>query len=81
MNYNNYRKRKFCYFTSIDATEIDYKDVDLLKNYITDTKKIVPSRVTGTRARYQRMLAQAIKRARFLGLIPYCDKYEQPYIN
>ena len=81
MNYNSYRKRKFCYFTSIGAKEIDYKDTDLLKNYITDTKKIVPSRVTGTRARYQRMLAQAIKRARFLALLPYCDKHEQPYIN
>ena len=75
------RRRKYCYFTSVNAQEVDYKDVELLKNYITDTGKIISSRITGTRARYQRLLAQAIKRARFLALLPYCDKYDQPNIG
>lgn len=81
MNQYLHRRRKSCYFTSAKATEIDYKDVELLKNYITETGKVVPSRITGTKARYQRMLAQAIKRARFLSLLPYCDKYDQPSVN
>ncbi|EDX27426.1 ribosomal protein S18 [Francisella tularensis subsp. novicida FTG] len=55
--------------------EIDYKDVNKLKAYITETGKIVPSRVTGTSAKYQRQLATAIKRARFLALLPYCDRH------
>lgn len=81
MKQYQHRRHKFCYFTSINATSIDYKDIELLKNYITDTGKIVPSRLTGTRACYQRRLAKAIKYARFLGLLPYCDKYDQPNIN
>jgi small subunit ribosomal protein S18 len=80
MNRYLHRRKKFCYFSKINATEIDYKDVELLKDYITETGKILPSRITGTKARYQRMLAQAIKRARFLRLLPYCDKYDQPAI-
>lgn len=56
-------------------TEIDYKDVNSLKNYVTETGKIVPSRITGTPARIQRKVAQAIKWARFLGLLPYCDNH------
>jgi small subunit ribosomal protein S18 len=55
--------------------EIDYKDLDVLKNYITETGKIVPSRVTGTNAKYQRQLAVAIKRARYLSLLPYTDQH------
>ncbi|HIW07323.1 MAG TPA: 30S ribosomal protein S18, partial [Candidatus Ignatzschineria merdigallinarum] len=55
--------------------EIDYKDVNLLKNYVTETGKIVPSRVTGTSARYQRQLATAIKRARYIALLPYTDQH------
>ncbi len=81
INTNSYRKRKHCYFTSIDAKEIDYKDVELLKNYITDTRKIIPSRVTGTKVKYQRMLAKAIKRARLVGLLPHTDRYEQPFLR
>ncbi len=70
-----YRRKKFCYFTSNKLTEVDYKDVYLLKKFITESGKIVPSRITGTKARYQRQLATAIKVARFLALLPYCDKH------
>jgi small subunit ribosomal protein S18 len=55
--------------------EIDYKDINTLKNYISETYKIVPSRISGTSARYQRQLARAIKRARYLALLPYCDSH------
>ena len=70
-----FRRKKFCRFTAEGVKEIDYKDITTLKNYITETGKIVPSRVTGTRARYQRQLSTAIKRARFLALLPYCDHH------
>jgi small subunit ribosomal protein S18 len=70
-----FRRRKFCRFTADGVKEIDYKDLQTLKNYITETGKIVPSRITGTNARYQRQLATAIKRARFLALLPYCDSH------
>lgn len=70
-----YRRKKFCYFTSNKLDEVDYKDVYLLKKFITESGKIVPSRITGTKARYQRQLAKAIKVARFLALLPYCDKH------
>ncbi|RMD78580.1 MAG: 30S ribosomal protein S18 [Gammaproteobacteria bacterium] len=69
------RRRKYCRFTAEGVKEIDYKDVQTLKSYITETGKIVPSRITGTRAKYQRQLARAIKRARFLALLPYCDRH------
>jgi len=69
------RKKKFCRFTVEGYTEIDYKDVELLKSYITETGKIIPSRITGTSAKFQRMLAEAIKRARFLSLLPFCDQH------
>lgn len=69
------RRKKFCYFTSNKINEVDYKDVYLLKKFITENGKIVPSRITGTKARYQRLLAIAIKRARFLALLPYTDKH------
>ena len=72
---NNIRKKKFCRFKAENFTEIDYKDADLLKSYINETGKIIPSRITGTSARFQRMLAVAIKRARFLALIPYTDQH------
>ncbi|AEI36366.1 MULTISPECIES: 30S ribosomal protein S18 [Francisella] len=68
-------RRKVCRFTVDGVKEIDYKDVNKLKAYITETGKIVPSRVTGTSAKYQRQLATAIKRARFLALLPYCDRH------
>ncbi|KZZ28879.1 30S ribosomal protein S18, partial [Oleiphilus sp. HI0081] len=68
-----FRRRKFCRFTSEGVKQIDYKDLDTLKGYVTETGKIVPSRITGTKARYQRQLATAIKRARYLALLPYTD--------
>ncbi|MCZ6869595.1 MAG: 30S ribosomal protein S18 [Gammaproteobacteria bacterium] len=70
-----YRRRKFCRFTAEGVKEIDYKDIETLKQYITETGKIVPSRITGTKARYQRQLARAIKRARYLALLPYTDRH------
>jgi len=69
----NFRRRKFCRFTAEGITEIDYKDISMLKQYIGEFGKIVPSRITGTKARYQRQLAKAIKHARFLALLPYTD--------
>ncbi|MCH8531850.1 MAG: 30S ribosomal protein S18 [Saccharospirillum sp.] len=71
-----FRRRKFCRFTAEGIQEIDYKDVDLLKGYVTETGKIVPSRITGTRARYQRQLSSAIKRSRYLALLPYTDSHQ-----
>ena len=71
-----FRRRKFCHFTAEGVKEIDYKDLDTLKGYITETGKIVPSRITGTKARYQRQLATAIKRARYLALLPYTDGHD-----
>ena len=71
-----FRRRKYCRFTAEGATDVDYKDLVNLKNYITETGKIVPSRITGTRAWFQRKLARAIKRARFLALLPYCDTHK-----
>ena len=70
-----YRRRKYCRFTAEGVTELDYKDIETLKQYISETGKIVPSRITGTKAKYQRQLAKAIKRARYLALIPYTDAH------
>ena len=66
---------KFCKFTAEGSDQIDYKDIDTLKKYITEAGKIIPSRVTGTKSHYQKQLATAIKRARFLALLPYTDKH------
>ena len=70
-----FRRRKFCKFTAEGVTEIDYKDLGTLRQYITETGKFVPSRITGTKARYQRQLATAVKRARFLALLPFTDAH------
>ncbi len=70
-----FRRRKFCKFTAEKVVEIDYKDLNTLRQYVGETGKIVPSRITGTKSRYQRQLSVAIKRARFLSLIPYCDSH------
>lgn len=70
-----FRRRKFCRFTAEGVKEIDYKDLDTLGAYVSETGKIVPSRITGTKARYQRQLATAVKRARFLALLPYSDAH------
>ena len=66
-----FRRKKFCRFTAEGVKEIDYKDLATLKAYITETGKIVPSRITAVSAKKQRELARAIKRSRFLGLLPY----------
>ena len=70
-----FRKRKFCRFTAEGVVEIDYKDLAPLKGYVPETGKIVPSRITGTRSNYQRQLSLAVKRARFLALLPYTDQH------
>jgi small subunit ribosomal protein S18 len=68
-----FRRRKFCRFTAEKIKQIDYKDIDLLKDFINENGKIIPARITGTKARYQRQLSDAIKRARFLALLPFTD--------
>ncbi len=70
-----FKRKKFCRFTVAGVKEIDYKDVDLLKDFLQENGKIQPARVSGTKARYQRQLTTAIKRARFLALLPYCDQH------
>ena len=70
-----FRRKKYCRFTAENIAHIDYKDLELLKGFVTETGKIVPSRITGTKARYQRQLATAIKRSRYLALLPYTDQH------
>ena len=69
------RRRRYCRFSAEGIKEVDYKDVDLLKDFILVNGKIIPARITGTKARYQRQLTTAVKRARFLALLPYTDKH------
>jgi small subunit ribosomal protein S18 len=68
-----FRRRKFCRFTAEKIAEVDYKDLNILKDFINENGKIIPARITGTKARYQRQLSVAINRARFLALLPYTD--------
>lgn len=70
---NLFKRRKFCRFTAEKIAEVDYKDLNILKEFITENGKIIPARITGTKARYQRQLGTAIKRARYLALLPYTD--------
>ncbi len=70
-----YRRKKMSRFTTDGGCDVDYKDILTLKGYITETGKIVPSRITGLDARTQRLIAQAIKYARFLAILPYCDSH------
>ena len=70
---NLFKRRKFCRFTAEGVKQIDYKDVDVLKDFVQENGKIMPARITGPKARYQRQLSTAIKRARFLALLPYTD--------
>lgn len=71
-----FRRKKACRFTAEGVVQIDYKDLETLKAYVSETGKIVPSRITGTNAKYQRQLATAIKRARFLALLPFTDSHQ-----
>ena len=68
-----FKRRKFCRFTAEKIKEVDYKDIAVLKDFINENGKIIPARITGTKARYQRQLSVAINRARFLALLPYTD--------
>ena len=70
------RRRKFCKFTAEGIKEIDYKDLDILKGFVSESGKIVPSRITGTKSRYQRQLSEATKRARYIALLPYTDSHK-----
>jgi small subunit ribosomal protein S18 len=70
-----FKRKKVCRFTADKVEWIDYKDIDTLRDFINDNGKIMPARITGTKARYQRQLATAIERARFLALIPYTDRH------
>ena len=69
-----YKRRRYCRFSAEGIKQVDYKDVDLLKDFITENGKLIPARITGTKSIYQRQLTTAVKRARFLALLPYTDK-------
>ena len=70
-----FKRKRYCRFTAEGVDEIDYKDLNTLKNYVTESGKIIPSRISGTKTRYQRQLSTAIKRARYLALMPYSDAH------
>lgn len=70
-----FKRKKFCRFTVAGVEEVDYKDVDVLRDFIAENGKIIPARLTGTRAIYQRQVTTAIKRARFLAMLPYTDQH------
>ncbi|MDA9211320.1 30S ribosomal protein S18 [Methylophilaceae bacterium] len=70
-----YKRRRYCRFSAEGIDEVDYKDVSLLKDFITENGKLIPARITGTKSRYQRQLTTAVKRARFLALLPFTDKH------
>ena len=68
-----FKRKKFCRFTAEKVVQIDYKDIDVLKDFVQENGKIMPARITGTKTGYQRQLSTAIKRARYLALMPYTD--------
>jgi len=70
-----YKRRRYCRFSAEGIKQVDYKDVGLLKDFITENGKLIPARITGTKSIYQRQLTTAVKRARFLALLPYTDKH------
>ena len=70
-----YKRRRYCRFSAEGIKEVDYKDIDLLMDFITENGKLIPARITGTKSKYQRQLGTAVKRARFLALLPYTDKH------
>ena len=69
------KSKKFCRFTAEGVKTIDYKDIELLKDFINENGKIIPARITGTKASYQRQLGTAVERARFLAMLPYTDRH------
>ena len=71
-----FKRKRFCRFTVANVEEVDYKDIDVLRDFIAENGKIIPARLTGTRAIYQRQLNTAIKRARFLAMLPYTDQHK-----
>ncbi|MEN9560287.1 MAG: hypothetical protein RLZZ502_1498 [Pseudomonadota bacterium] len=73
---NLFKRKRYCRFTAEKIEQVDYKNIDILKEYVQENFKITPARMTGTKARYQRQLQVAIKRARFLALLPYTDKHD-----
>ena len=70
-----FKRKKFCRFTAANVEQVDYKDVDTLKDFVQENGKIMPARLTGTKAHYQRQVDTAIKRARYLALLPYTDNH------
>jgi small subunit ribosomal protein S18 len=70
-----FKRKRVCRFTAEGVDQIDYKDIDTLRDFVTETGKIIPARITGTSAKYQRQLTTAIKRARFLALIAFTDNH------
>ena len=70
-----FKRRRYCRFSAEGIKEVAYKDVDLFKAFVNENGRIIPARITGTKARYQRQLTAAVKRARFLALLPYTDKH------
>ena len=74
-NTNKYKRKKQFKLPDKTIDDLDYKDIELLKCFLTETGKIIPSRITGTKSNFQRKLATEIKRARFLALLPYTDQH------
>jgi small subunit ribosomal protein S18 len=70
-----FKRKRFCRFTVAKVEEVDYKDIDVLRDFISENGKIIPARLTGTRAIYQRQVTTAIKRSRFLAMLPYSDQH------
>lgn len=68
-----FKRRKFCRFTAEGIKMVDYKDVEILKDFINENGKIIPARITGTKSHFQRQLGTAVERARYLALLPYTD--------
>jgi len=71
-----FRRKRYCKFTAEGISSVDYKDIELLKGFVTESGKIVPASITGTKAKYQRQLTKAIKVARYLALMPYTDSHK-----
>ncbi len=71
-----FKRKRFCRFTAAGVEEIDYKDIDTLRDFVSENGKIIPARLTGTRAIFQRQINTAVKRARFLAMLPYSDQHK-----